>query len=237
MNLYSAELLVSIITFFIAYVAVNTLVGAFRAWVAYRLGDDTAQQVGLMSLNPIAHIDPIGALFLFFTYIGWGRYVPINPNNIYGPNRFLKLIALYAASPVGYFCFAVLGLLMLILISGSSIIMTAPTMIAFPQCLTHLFIANAHPEFSSLTISLAFILIVFIYLSTLFCVIDLIINGCHLTAELLIERSPEYVEYRGYLMFLVPILIMVFFSSYLRYIVTMLMVYGGIILARLLHIA
>jgi Zn-dependent protease len=53
-----------------------------HAWSAWRLGDDTASRMGRMTLNPIAHIDPIGTILLpLFSPIpfGWARPVPVNP--------------------------------------------------------------------------------------------------------------------------------------------------------------
>ncbi|MBR3267599.1 MAG: site-2 protease family protein [Oscillospiraceae bacterium] len=50
-----------------------------HAWTAYKLGDDTASRQGRMTLNPIAHIDPIGAILLLLTGFGWAKPVPINP--------------------------------------------------------------------------------------------------------------------------------------------------------------
>ena len=48
---------------------------------AYMLGDNTAKNEGRLSLNPFAHLDPIGTLMLVFLHIGWGRPVHINPSN------------------------------------------------------------------------------------------------------------------------------------------------------------
>lgn len=50
-----------------------------HAWTAYKLGDDTANYQGRMTLNPIAHIDPIGAVLLLLVGYGWAKPVPINP--------------------------------------------------------------------------------------------------------------------------------------------------------------
>ena len=53
------------------------------AWTAWRLGDDTARLMGRMTLNPIAHIDPIGTLLLPLLGVpfGWAKPVPVNPLN------------------------------------------------------------------------------------------------------------------------------------------------------------
>lgn len=49
--------------------------------VAYKLGDNTAKMEGRLSLNPFAHLDPIGTLMLVFIGIGWGKPVHVNPSN------------------------------------------------------------------------------------------------------------------------------------------------------------
>lgn len=52
-----------------------------HAFAADKLGDDTARTQGRLSLNPLAHLDPIGVIMLIFAHIGWGKPVQINPNN------------------------------------------------------------------------------------------------------------------------------------------------------------
>jgi Zn-dependent protease len=52
-----------------------------HAYSAFRLGDDTAQRLGRLTLNPLAHIDPIGTILLPMIGVpfGWARPVPVNP--------------------------------------------------------------------------------------------------------------------------------------------------------------
>lgn len=52
-----------------------------HAKVAHWLGDDTAKLQGRVTVNPAAHLDPMGLLALFFIGFGWGKPVPVNPNN------------------------------------------------------------------------------------------------------------------------------------------------------------
>ena len=49
--------------------------------VAYKLGDNTAKNEGRLSLNPFAHLDPIGTLMLVFAGFGWGKPIHVNPSN------------------------------------------------------------------------------------------------------------------------------------------------------------
>jgi Zn-dependent protease len=69
-----------------------------HALAAYRLGDSTARYLGRLTLNPIAHFDPIGALFLVFTAIGgfaigWAKPTPVNPANLAGGRQGEALVA------------------------------------------------------------------------------------------------------------------------------------------------
>lgn len=57
-----------------------------HAYVAYRLGDDTAARQGRLTLNPLAHLDPVGSLLLLVSFIGWAKPVPVNPWRLrFGP--------------------------------------------------------------------------------------------------------------------------------------------------------
>jgi len=49
--------------------------------VAFKLGDPTAKAEGRLTLNPLSHIDPIGALSMIIFRFGWSKPVPINENN------------------------------------------------------------------------------------------------------------------------------------------------------------
>ena len=52
-----------------------------HAYAAYRLGDPTSKNLGRMTLNPLAHIDPIGFVMLLLVGFGWAKPVPVTPRN------------------------------------------------------------------------------------------------------------------------------------------------------------
>ncbi|MFQ6058248.1 MAG: site-2 protease family protein [Anaerolineae bacterium] len=54
----------------------------FHAWMANALGDPTARYQGRLTLNPLAHLDPLGTLMIIFAGFGWGKPVPVNPYNL-----------------------------------------------------------------------------------------------------------------------------------------------------------
>lgn len=81
-----------------------------HAWAAYKLGDDTASYQGRMTLNPIAHIDPIGAILLLLTGFGWAKPVPINPSRFNRKHSLRFGVAMTAlAGPVSNLIAALAG--------------------------------------------------------------------------------------------------------------------------------
>jgi len=91
-----------------------------HGYVAYRLGDPTAKSRGRLTLNPLAHVDPIGTLlvpgvlaimrFVFHwnvLLIGWAKPVPINPAYFRNPLRGTLYVAL--AGPGTNFALALIG--------------------------------------------------------------------------------------------------------------------------------
>jgi Zn-dependent protease len=87
-----------------------------HARTAWCFGDATAKDMGRMTLNPLAHLDPIGTLALIFVGFGWAKPVPVNPFNLH-PVR-LGNIAVSLAGPASNLLLAVIGLLLL---AGSGI--------------------------------------------------------------------------------------------------------------------
>jgi len=89
-----AELLLSAL----AVLIILTIHEYSHGYMAYKLGDTTAKNMGRLTLNPIKHIDPLGALCMIFFHIGWAKPVPINPRAFKKPKRDFALTAL--AGPV-----------------------------------------------------------------------------------------------------------------------------------------
>ena len=65
-----------------------------HALAAYKLGDPTAKNLGRLSINPLKHLDPFGALCMIFFHFGWAKPVPINARNFKDPRRGFALSAL-----------------------------------------------------------------------------------------------------------------------------------------------
>ena len=66
--------------------------------VAYYYGDDTAYRNGRLTLNPLAHLDPMGTIMILFIGIGYAKPVPVNPHNLSNPRN--DIIKVAAAGPI-----------------------------------------------------------------------------------------------------------------------------------------
>ena len=117
-----------------------------HGWVAKQYGDRTAEMQGRLTLNPIAHIDPIGTLLLpgLLLYMGglvfgWAKPVPINPVNLNNPKKDMFFVAI--AGPIANLMMTVFWVIMLYLfksilnIGNSNIVIFLNTM-----CETGIFI-------------------------------------------------------------------------------------------------
>lgn len=94
--LFSDPLLFTVIA--VALILALSWHEAAHALIAKRLGDDTAEMLGRLTLNPLAHLDPLGTAALVLAGIGWGRPVPVNPANFDNPKLDNLKVAL--AGPI-----------------------------------------------------------------------------------------------------------------------------------------
>ena len=79
----------------------------FHAYAATKLGDPTPQSLGRLSLNPMRHLDPIGAVSLLLLGFGWAKPVPINSRYFAHPKRDMALVA--AAGPLSNLLMSLIG--------------------------------------------------------------------------------------------------------------------------------
>ena len=99
-----------------------------HALAAYRLGDSTAKHFGRLTLNPIAHFDPLGGLLLAVSFIGagfgfgWAKPTPVQPQNLAGGRRGEALVA--AAGPLSNLVLAAVAALPLRYILANSELQT-----------------------------------------------------------------------------------------------------------------
>ena len=98
-----------------------------HALVADRLGDPTARRLGRITLNPLPHIDPMGAICLVLAGFGWAKPVPVDARNFRHPVRDMLWVA--AAGPIANFL-AAFGAIVIYLWLRPSGILPGPILIA-----------------------------------------------------------------------------------------------------------
>jgi Zn-dependent protease len=91
-----------------------------HALVADRLGDPTARSLGRLTLNPLPHIDPLGALAFILAGFGWAKPVPVNARNFKNPLRDMTWVA--AAGPIANFLAAFAALVLILALRPAGIV-------------------------------------------------------------------------------------------------------------------
>ena len=149
----------AMLTLLLAYVLAITPAGWARAYVAKKMGNDTPEQMGFLSLDPIDHFDPVGFLFLVFSryffgfIIGWGRHIPISADDFYGPHARLRYVVTILSDVGMHLLLATFSMTTLAILFGPSMEVTEP---------------------SSFMLSIGQVLSVFFYLNIFFAVISLV---------------------------------------------------------------
>lgn len=192
-NVQIAESIISIITFLIAYVISVTFSGAFTAWLALKLGDETPADNGFLTFNPLAHIDILGTLFLMMHNFGWGKFIIINPANITGRFQTIKIIFAFLGKTIANFLLALVSLLILVALFGKEII--------------PLYGQSSSSASSSYLYAIGIILAALLFVNMTLAVINFFVNMCGLLVMVITDRQPEYSFYYNMIMIFVPILL------------------------------
>lgn len=110
--------LYKILLVLIPIITAITLHEAAHGWVAFKLGDSTARDLGRITINPVKHIDPIGTVVIPIVMIiatgfafGYAKPVPVNVRNFQHPQKDMALVAL--AGPLSNFIMAIFWVLVL----------------------------------------------------------------------------------------------------------------------------
>lgn len=85
-----------------------------HGFIAYKLGDPTAKYMGRLTLNPLKHLDPIGAICMLLVHFGWAKPVPIDITNFKNSKRDMALSAL--AGPCANITLGFIGCFLYVLV-------------------------------------------------------------------------------------------------------------------------
>ncbi len=104
---------------FVALILAFTLHEFAHAYVAYFFGDPTAKNEGRVTLNPLAHLDPVGTILIFLMGVGWAKPVPVN--RFYFRKPRLAGVLVSVAGPISNLLIAFVSLLLLKLLEISGV--------------------------------------------------------------------------------------------------------------------
>lgn len=125
-NLFSREGIMALILSIPGLLLAISMHECAHGYAAYLMGDNTAKYSGRLSLNPLNHLDPIGAICMLLFRFGWAKPVPINPRNF--NNQRLGIIIVSLAGPMANF---VLGFISCIFFYAINIYATGNTLWEF----------------------------------------------------------------------------------------------------------
>lgn len=89
-----------------------------HAWISHKLGDPTPKLQNRLTLNPMAHIDPIGLLAIFLVNFGRGR--PVQINSSYYKNQIVGEFKVAIAGPISNLILATIGIIILLITAKTS---------------------------------------------------------------------------------------------------------------------
>lgn len=111
-----------------------------HGYVAWRLGDPTAKDAGRLTMNPIKHIDPLGALAFIIMKIGWAKPVPVNPAYFRNPHQGMLQVAL--AGPGANLLLAVVSAVLVRILFSLPLSDPSPLLVGLLQPMAQMLVAS-----------------------------------------------------------------------------------------------
>lgn len=186
------------------------------------MGDDTPEQNGFLTLNPLAHLDLMGLAFMMLFRFGWGRFIPINPFNITGRHKIIKLLTAFLAEPVCYVLISITSFVLMIAIMGKEVLFASAGFF------------DALPHLSSYSFAIGLILISMMVVNMMLAIITFLVNMVGLAVMTYMEKNPEYMQYTSLIMVLVPITFFYLFRAHMMAAIFFVVKLCGICLAALI---
>ena len=166
-----------------------------HAWVADRCGDHTARMMGRLTMNPLKHLDPMGAIMMLLVGFGWAKPVPVNPRN-YRDYRRDDLKVSVAGVAMNLLLFLLGTLLMLILsaiaLSGDAELGRAAGAMAQSRGFYNMTINLLFYRFGDIAGYASEMLYYFILTNIVLCVFNLLpvppLDGYHVLNDLILKK-------------------------------------------------
>lgn len=191
--------LIRLITLLLTYFWLIPVLGCFRAWVAKKMGDDTPEMLGYLTLDPFIHTDMVGLLVLCVFSAGWGAYIPVYLSNIQG--RFANIKRACALFSDAFLSF-VIG------------VITVLCRIVLVSCYPQVMIGTQSAP--SAAVAMNNLLAATQHLSIFLMLVSTVINITTFIVWLVSKRTSFYNPYVQLFSFLGPLFIFILFGAYLE---------------------
>jgi len=212
-NLGTLESIKLLIAALLTYFPTVALGGYLEALVAKKMGDNTPEQFGFLTLNPLVHTDilGLGSILLAISIglrilFGFGKYIPVNFDNITGKNRKIKILAVLFARPFANMILVFFSLAILVFfLGGLMFVVKSGTTLAAS---------------GSITASLRLICLSLISLNTLSFVIYFIVGLFRLFMLFVMPNKGNYSTGVGIMLFLLPLLMFLVLAPYINFLMS-----------------
>ena len=156
------EPIIATVALLYVYFVSATLTGYGQAWLAKKMGDTTAEDLGYLSWNPFAHVDLFGLLALLVVGFGWAGPQPIDETQIKPTWYTARLLLVHIARPLFSLVLVIIALMLLIITLGA-----APLIVVLDKFFSHGvsldYLAIIFPERSSLALVISLIMFLLIF--------------------------------------------------------------------------
>lgn len=219
MTIQATELIIDKLIILITYFTVVPVVGYFRAWVAQKMGDDTPEQLGFLTLNPMVHVSFFWLFVMGLDLVpfGFGKYVPLNPHNYFGKFRFLKMLAAYLSDAFANLVMALMALFCFVLLFGSN-------PLEFFLSFSHARTAALYPGYettSSFAIVVALFLRNIVFFNSMLAAFNIIVNLFYVTFFNIFNKKSNGFglstgDHVQWIMFVGPMVFLILFVDTIR---------------------
>lgn len=208
-SLYNVQLAVTIGVVLLAYIIIVPLIGGFKAWVASVLGDDTPEEEGFLTLNPMAHISffwitilVISQLLYSYMPFGFGQQIVINESNFGGKRGTFKFLCALFSNSFMAFIVAIGAFSGLLVLHGIKIALLLHQQPSIKNLYT------LFPESSTFSLVVTFILLTGFVMASFTAALTFILNIFQILQPYLLEKSSDRGSGAEFLIFIIPILIL-----------------------------
>jgi hypothetical protein len=233
MSLDTIQMIIGTTCLMIAYVISSTLIGRAEAEVATAAGDETPEDMGFLSWDPLIFADLPGFICVLILGMGWSKQLPFNPHHVTGKHKLLKVFLVYMAKP---FLSALLGFvaifLSVVLLGADALESTSGGFYESTQGYLFLELAHKYNHASSFKLVLATVLLSIIIYTTFNTIWSLINNGFHYLLFIGHEHGHDYMQHAEALTFFGPLVMLVLFTGLLRIVILKYLCKAALLIAH-----